>query len=71
MRLRLGWLQGAVALAKAPCANSCRYLCEHIDAVELNAKVAMFLGEGKEEAVGPVHGCLFDGSGVRDAPFGL
>jgi len=43
-------------LAKAPCANSYRYICEHIDAVELNAKVAMFLGEGKEEAVGPVCG---------------
>jgi len=54
VRLRLGWLQETVALSKAPCANSYRYICEHIDAVELNAKVAMFLGEGKEEAVGPV-----------------
>lgn len=54
VRLRLGWLQEAVGLSKAPCANSYRYICEHIDAVELNAKVAMFLGEGKEEAVGPV-----------------
>lgn len=54
VRLRLGWLQEAVALSKAPCANSYRYICEHIDAVELNAKVAIFLSEGKEEAVGPV-----------------
>jgi predicted transposase YbfD/YdcC len=56
VRLRLAWLQEVVALPKAPCANSYRYICEHIDAVELNAKVAMFLGEGKEEAVGPVCG---------------
>ena len=54
VRLRAGWLQETVGLSKAPCANSYRYICEHIDAVELSAKVAMFLGEGKEEAVGPV-----------------
>lgn len=51
VQLRLGWLQETVGLSKAPCANSYRYICEHIDSVELNAKVAMFLGEGKEEAV--------------------
>ncbi len=54
VRLRLVWLQEAVALPKAPCANSYRYICEHIDAVELNAKVAMFLSEGQGGAVEPI-----------------
>ncbi len=51
VRLRLGWLQEAVALPKAPCANSYRYICEHIDAVELNAKAAAFLRETRAERV--------------------
>ena len=51
VRLRLAWLQEAVALPKAPCANSYRYICEHIDAVELNAKVAAFLSETRAERV--------------------
>ena len=51
VRLRLGWLQEAVALPKAPCANSYRYICEPIDAVELNAKAAAFLRETRAERV--------------------
>jgi len=51
VRLRLAWLQEVVALPKAPCANSYRYICEHIDAVELNAKVAAFLSETRAERV--------------------
>lgn len=50
VRLRLTWLQQVIPLPKAPCANCYRYLCERIDAMELNAKVAeFFTGQAGEE----------------------
>jgi len=50
VRLRLTWLQQVIPLPKAPCTNCYRYLCERIDAMELNAKVAeFFVGQAGEE----------------------
>lgn len=50
--LRLEWLQQVIPLPKAPCANCYRYLCERIDAGELNAKVAdFFAGPQRDDEV--------------------
>lgn len=42
VRLRLAWLQSLLPLPQGPCANTYRYVCEHIDCRELNAKLAAF-----------------------------
>lgn len=43
VRLRLAWLQDVLPLRTGPCANTYRYICEHIDATELTAQVSAFL----------------------------
>lgn len=53
VRLRLAWLQSVLPLPKGPCANTYRYVCEHIDCRELNAKLAAFFQQGKPQASNP------------------
>lgn len=44
VRLRMDWLAQIVPLQAGPCANTYTNICAQIDAVELSAKVADFLG---------------------------
>ena len=51
-RLRLDELQSALSLVRAalPCANTYRYLCDHIDLDELNERLAAFFKDAEERA---------------------
>lgn len=51
VRLRLSWLQGVLPLRAGPCANTYRYLCEHIDATELMVKVSSYVAAPGPAAV--------------------
>jgi predicted transposase YbfD/YdcC len=53
VRLRLAWLQSLLPLPQGPCANTYRYVCEHIDCRELNAKLAAFFQQAKPQASSP------------------
>lgn len=53
VRLRLAWLQSVLPLPQGPCANTYRYVCEHIDCRELNAKLAAFFEQRSPAAAAP------------------
>lgn len=62
VELRLAWLQQVLVLPDAPCANCYHYLCERIDAMELNEKVAEFFARqtkleqaAEEQSSGAAH----------------
>jgi hypothetical protein len=41
-RLRAEWLQGALGLARLPCANTYAYICTHLDMHALNTQLARY-----------------------------
>jgi predicted transposase YbfD/YdcC len=72
VRLRLAWLQSLLPLPQGPCANTYRYVCEHIDCRELNAKLAAFFAQAqpqasssKAPAPAPVRHLACDGKELR------
>ena len=54
-QLRLEWLQERLPLkqSRLPCANTYRYVCDHIQLGELNEKLRAFFAQAKEAAWEP------------------
>ena len=72
-RLRLAWLKEELPLKgeQLPCANTYQYICDHIDAEELNTKLGEFfasqsasVGRGPAQKAETVHLAL-DGKSLR------